>query len=63
MLCAGALVTLVSPDVGGSDVDGIYRVDGPDRFTVVADIGAFSMRVVYPYAAANSTNPKIAGMC
>src|SRR6266496_322583 len=28
---AYALVTLVSPDVGGSHVDGIYRVDGPDR--------------------------------
>jgi sugar lactone lactonase YvrE len=40
---AYALVTLVGPDVGGSDVVGIYRVDGPDRFTVVADIGAFSI--------------------
>jgi hypothetical protein len=40
---AYALVTLVSPDVGGSDVDGIYRVDGPDSFTVVADIGAFNV--------------------
>src|SRR5436190_22854806 len=40
---AYALVTLVSPDVGGSDVDGIYRVDGPDSFTVVADIGAFAV--------------------
>jgi sugar lactone lactonase YvrE len=37
------LVTLVGPDVGGSDVIGIYRVDGPDHFTVVADIGAFSI--------------------
>jgi hypothetical protein len=37
------LVTLVGPDVGGSDVVGIYRVDGPERFTVVADIGAFSI--------------------
>jgi hypothetical protein len=36
---AYALVTLV----GGRDVVGIYRVDGPDRFTVIADIGAFSM--------------------
>jgi sugar lactone lactonase YvrE len=41
---AYVLVTLVGPDVGGSDVVGIYRVDGPDSFTVVADIGAFSMR-------------------
>jgi hypothetical protein len=37
------LVTLVGPDVGGNDVAGIYRVDGPDRCTVVADIGAFSI--------------------
>jgi sugar lactone lactonase YvrE len=40
---AYVLVTLVSPDVGGSNVDGIYRVDGPDSFTVVADIGAFNI--------------------
>jgi hypothetical protein len=40
---AYVLVTLVGPDVGGSDVVGIYRVDGSDRFTVVADIGAFSI--------------------
>jgi sugar lactone lactonase YvrE len=39
---AYVLVTLVGSDVGGSDVVGIYRVDGPDSFTVVADIGAFS---------------------
>jgi hypothetical protein len=37
------LVTLVGPDLGGSDTVGIYRVDGPSSFTVVADIGAFSM--------------------
>ncbi len=40
---AYALVTLVGPDVGGSDIVGIYRVDGPDSFTVVADIGEFSV--------------------
>jgi hypothetical protein len=40
---AYVLVTLVGPDVGGSEVVGIYRVDGPNRFTVVADIGAFSI--------------------
>ncbi len=40
---AYVLITLVGPDVGGSDVVGLYRVDGPDRFTVVADIGAFSI--------------------
>jgi hypothetical protein len=41
---AYVLVTLVGPDVGGSDVVGIYRVDGPDSFTVVADIGEFAVR-------------------
>jgi hypothetical protein len=40
---AYVLVTLVGPDVGGSDVVGIYRVDGPTSFTVVADVGAFSI--------------------
>lgn len=40
---AYVLVTLVGPDVGGGDVVGIYRVDGPDRFSVVADIGQFSI--------------------
>jgi hypothetical protein len=30
-------------DIGGNDIVGIYRVDGPDSFTVVADIGAFSL--------------------
>ncbi len=39
---AYVLVTLVSPDVGGSSVDGIYRIDGPNRFTVIADIGTFA---------------------
>jgi len=40
---AYVLVTLVGSDVGGSDVVGIYRVDDPDSFTVVADIGAFAV--------------------
>jgi sugar lactone lactonase YvrE len=40
---AYVLVTLVGPDVGGSSVVGIYRVDAPDSVTVVADIGAFSV--------------------
>jgi hypothetical protein len=40
---AYALVTLVSPDVGGKDIDGFYRVDGPNRFTVVANIGRWSI--------------------
>ena len=40
---AYVLVTLVSPDVGGSDIDGIYRVDGRHSFTVVANIGRFAL--------------------
>jgi hypothetical protein len=39
---AYVLVSLVDPSVGGSSVDGIYRVDGPNTFTVVADIGRFA---------------------
>src|SRR6266581_6811972 len=35
---AYALVTLVGSQFGTSDVVGIYRMDGPDSFTVVADI-------------------------
>ena len=40
---AYALVTLVGPQFGTSDVVGIYRIDGPDSYTVIADIGAFSL--------------------
>ena len=40
---AYVLVTLVGADVGGSDVVGVYRVDGPDSFTVIADIGEFAL--------------------
>ncbi len=40
---AYALVTLVGPDVGGSDVSGIYRIDGRSSFTVIADIGSWSI--------------------
>jgi hypothetical protein len=40
---AYVLITLVSPDLGGSDVDGIYRIDGPTSSTVIADIGAFAL--------------------
>jgi len=41
---AYVLVTLVNdPLFPSSDVDGIYRVDGPNSFTVVADIGAFNL--------------------
>src|SRR6266508_4535181 len=40
---AYALVTGVAPDLGGHDIVGIYRVDGPDSFTIVADLGAWSI--------------------
>jgi hypothetical protein len=42
---AYALVALVGPDYGGGkdEVVGIYRVDGPSNFTVIADIGAWSV--------------------
>ena len=39
---AYVLVTLVGPDVGGKNISGIYRVAGPDRFTVIANLGAWS---------------------
>ena len=41
---AYVLVTLVGPDVGGTNTVGIYRVDGPTSFTVIADIGTFSIQ-------------------
>lgn len=40
---AYALVSLVGPFFGTSDINGIYRVDGPNSFTVVADLGEWSM--------------------
>jgi hypothetical protein len=40
---AYVLVTLVGPDVGGDGVVGVYRMDGPHTFTVVADIGAYAI--------------------
>ena len=46
---AYVLVTLVGSDIGGSSTVGIYRIDGPNRFTVVADIGAFSIANPPPY--------------
>jgi hypothetical protein len=40
---AYALVSFVTPEAfGGTGVDGIYRIDGPDSFTIIADIGAFN---------------------
>src|SRR5512132_1138517 len=51
---AYVLVTLVNdPLFPTSDVDGIYRMDSPDSFTVVADIGAFNLAnpptIQFPY--------------
>ncbi len=40
---AYALVTGVAPDVDGHDIVGIYRVDGPDSYTIMADLGAWSI--------------------
>jgi hypothetical protein len=40
---AYALVTLVGFEFGGSSVVGIYRIDGPESFTIIADIGAFNV--------------------
>jgi hypothetical protein len=40
---AYALVTGVAPDLEGHDTVGLYRVDGPNSFTIVADLGAWSV--------------------
>ena len=40
---AYALVTLVGPQFGNNAVVGIYRIDGPNTFTIIADIGAYSL--------------------
>lgn len=40
---AYALTTLVGPDVGGSSVGGIYRVDGPSDFTLIADLAGYAV--------------------
>lgn len=40
---AYALVTGVGTDIGGHDIVGIYRVNGPNSSSVIADIGAFSV--------------------
>ena len=60
---AYVLVTLVSADLGGSDIDGIYRVDGPDSFTVVADIGQFNLdnppTIPFPYFIATGLQFKL----
>jgi hypothetical protein len=40
---AYALVTLNGPQFGGSNPVGIYRIDGIDSYTVIADIGQFAL--------------------
>lgn len=40
---AYALVTGVGPDLDGNDIVGIYRIDGPNSHTIIADIGAWSI--------------------
>jgi len=41
---AYALVTLVGdPAIGGEDIAGIYRIDDADSFTIIADIGQYSV--------------------
>src|SRR6266496_4827959 len=40
---AYALVTGVAPDLGGHDIVGISHVDGPENFSIVPDIGAWSI--------------------
>lgn len=40
---AYALVTGVGTDIGGTEIVGIYRVNGPNSSTVIADIGAWSI--------------------
>lgn len=39
---AYVLVTLVTPEVGGTAANGVYRVDGTDTHTLIADLGAWS---------------------
>lgn len=38
-----ALVTLVGPQFGSNDVVGIYRIDGPDEHTVIANLGEHAL--------------------
>lgn len=39
---AYALVTLVGPFFGDANINGIYRIDGPNSYTIIADIGEFA---------------------
>lgn len=40
---AYALVSLVGPFFGSPDPSGIYRLDGPDEWTVIADLGQWAL--------------------
>ncbi len=40
---AYVIVTLVDPTLGGTEVTGVYRMDGPASFTPIADIGGFAL--------------------
>jgi len=40
---AYALVTLVGPPLGAIGAAGLYRVDGPNEFTLIANIGQFAL--------------------
>ena len=40
---AYALISVVGPDVGGTDVGGIYRVDAVDDLTLIADLASWSI--------------------
>lgn len=40
---AYAIVTLVGSEFGTGDLVGIYRIDGPNDYTVIADIGTWAM--------------------
>jgi hypothetical protein len=61
---AYVLVTLVSdPLFPSSEVDGIYRVDSPTSFTVVADIGQFNLANRRPFSFRSSFTPDSSTRC
>lgn len=40
---AYVIVTLVDDTLGGTEITGVYRMEGADSFTPIADIGAFAL--------------------
>ncbi len=40
---AYVLVTLVGPQFGSNDIVGVYRIDGPNDYTVIADLGEYAL--------------------